>query len=393
MAVKGIKIEHEGNEEIKRLIESYTNAVSEFLSIAISGNITSLGKLNGYRQEIKKKYNISGYTSVLAIKDALAIQKSWKRRKKKKEPEVKKNYMKVLIPYNAKLMKDYRLRVTKQRGDYIYLKLKVGKYQKPFLDAILKEKLKVGEIVIKEDYCVFPVKKEAETFEPEGILSLDINEKSIVGAVLKNGEVEFVEWSLDEVFRIASNCFDRVRRFNKKYPNKHRLWKRITSKYYQNRNRRMDWYLHNILNDIVNLAERKKLVIVMENLKHIKKGVNRRKIKRNKYNNKLQPHRTRYKSLLGRLNRWMPRKIQFLINYKCNWNGIPVEYVNPYNTSKLCPRCEAKVEGFDWTCKCGLGRDRHRIAALNIAKRTEYEGLWFEPDWQVMTMSLSATIS
>jgi hypothetical protein len=87
-------------------------------------------------------------------------------------------FMKVAIPYCARLMDDNKLRVTRQMGDYIYLKLKVGEYQKFFLDTVGKGELNLGEIVIKPGYCIFPVKNGFKPYTPEGILALDINEKT-----------------------------------------------------------------------------------------------------------------------------------------------------------------------------------------------------------------------
>ncbi|KPV63122.1 MAG: hypothetical protein AOA65_1434 [Candidatus Bathyarchaeota archaeon BA1] len=57
-------------------------------------------------------------------------------------------------------------------------------------------------------------------------------------------------------------------------------------------------------------------MVILENLKNIKKGINRRKPKKNKYNGKIQLHRIKPKSLLGRLNRACFHKTQFMIGNK-----------------------------------------------------------------------------
>jgi len=52
------------------------------------------------------------------MKDALAIYKAWRRRKRKKaKPVVKHQFMKAMHGYNAKLMDDNRLRITRKQGD------------------------------------------------------------------------------------------------------------------------------------------------------------------------------------------------------------------------------------------------------------------------------------
>jgi len=395
-AVKGIRIEYEPNGDAVKLLKRYTAMVQEFLDIAYENNLTSIGKLNKYRKEVVQKHRLAGMNSVLAMKDALAIYKAWRRRKgRKSKPVVKHLFMKAMHGYNAKLMDGYRLRITVTKGDYVYLKLKVGKYQQEYLEKVRNGELSLGIIVITPEYCVFPVKKDVELFKPEGLLALDLNEKSIEGLVIKDGKVEFYTWDLKDVFECAVNSFERFRRFQQRYPNRFRLHRKIARRWFGKRNRRIEWMLHNVTKEIVELAEREKLLIVMEDLKGIKYGINRRELKVNKYNGKLQWHRKLPRKLLGRLNRWMVRKIQFMLQYKSDWHATPTTYVNPANTSKLCPRCGSRLEvSPDWhslVCpSCSLQGNRHKIACINIAMRAlenEDEGVWFTPDWRVMQPS------
>lgn len=391
--MKGIKIEYEASDEALELIKQYTKAVQDFLDIAVERKITSLAKMNDYRQEIRTKHNLSGATAVLAMKDALAIYKAWRRRKgKKSKPVVKQLFMKAMHGYNAKLMDDDRLRITRKQGDYIYLKLRVGKFQQEYLEKVRNGELSLGIIVITPEYCVFPVKKEVELFKPEGLLALDLNEKSIEGLVIKDGKIEFYTWDLKDVFECAVNCIERFRRFQSRYPNRFRLHRKVAARWFAKRNRRIDWLLHNATKEIVELAEREKLLIVMEDLKGIKYNINRRELKINKYNGKLQWHRKLPRKLLGRLNRWMVRKIQFILQYKSEWYATPTTYVNPKGTSSRCPRCGGKLEvSPDWhsmMCpSCSLHGNRHKIACVNIAMcalENEDEALGFGADWGVM---------
>ena len=397
-AVKGIRIEYEPNDDAVKLLKRYTAMVQEFLDIAYENNITSIGKLNKYRKEVVKKHGLAGMNSVLAMKDALAIYKAWRRRKgRKAKPVVKHIFMKAMHGYNAKLMDDNKLRITVTRGDYIYLKLKVGKYQREYLEKVRNGKLSLGIIVVTPEYCVFPVKKEVELFKPEGILALDLNEKSTEGLVIRGDKIEFYTWDLKDVFECAVNCFERFRRFQSRYPNRFRLHRKIAAKWFGKRNRRIKWMLHNVTKEIVEFAERKKLLIVMEDLKGIKYGINRRELRVNKHNGKLQWHRKLPRKLLGRLNRWMVRKIQFMLQYKSDWIAVPTAYVNPKGTSSKCPKCGSKLEQSpDWhsmMCpSCNLAGNRHKIACINIAKRAlenEDEALRFGADWGAMQSLLA----
>ena len=57
-----------------------------------------------------------------------------------------------------------------------------------------------------------------------------------------------------------------------------------------------------------------------------------------------------------------------LITYKAQLAGIEVRYVNPYNTSKKCPKCGRinKPKDRTYQCKCGYHGHRDVVAAINI---------------------------
>lgn len=91
--------------------------------------------------------------------------------------------------------------------------------------------------------------------------------------------------------------------------------------------------------------ERGASIIVLENLKNIRKRVKRSK------------------ELNGKLNRWSFRKLQKIIEYKAKLNGIDVVYVKAKGSSSYCPICGEKLSpnrGRRMRCrKCGLEEDRY----------------------------------
>ena len=125
--------------------------------------------------------------------------------------------------------------------------------------------------------------------------------------------------------------------------------------------RRTRQYLHRISRDIVGRAVREKTAIVLENLKGIRKMYRK---------GNGQGHRYR-----RRLNGWQFYELQRQIEYKSQWVGLPVEFIDPRRTSKQCPGC-GKILQEDtrhrrkMLCRnCGLFMDRDVIAAMNIAHR------------------------
>lgn len=115
--------------------------------------------------------------------------------------------------------------------------------------------------------------------------------------------------------------------------------------------------LHHVLSDfdhktakqIIDYAIEKNVgVIKMENLMSINK----------KY------EKSRSKSL----HHWSYRRLQDYIEYKAYIAGIRVMYIDPYNTSRRCPKCGRINHPIDrsYRCTCGFHGHRDAVAALNI---------------------------
>jgi len=132
------------------------------------------------------------------------------------------------------------------------------------------------------------------------------------------------------------------RRQRKSNPEK---WKHLTN--------RKNEILHTVAKRIVEYAKKfEKPCIVMENLK------GRSKKTYNKWNNFL-------------LGSWARRKLQFMIEYKAKWEGIPVVYVNPYKTSRICCYCgsEGKRDGINFYClNCRRQLNADFNASANLAR-------------------------
>ena len=105
----------------------------------------------------------------------------------------------------------------------------------------------------------------------------------------------------------------------------------------------------------------------MEDLKCLRRTVNRKVKKLNRYNHKIEKISVNNKFMKFRLNSFPFRMIQFYIQYKALFNGSPVYFVNPKNTSKICFVCGGTINASEKFCKnCGLDRDIN--ACLNLLK-------------------------
>jgi len=108
---------------------------------------------------------------------------------------------------------------------------------------------------------------------------------------------------------------------------------------------------HKISRNIINLAIKDKVEIIrLEKLTNIRKTT--------RTSRKNEKH----------LHTWSFYRLSKFIEYKANLLGIKVEYVDPSNTSKMCPFCGTlnKTTTRTYKCNCGYRGHRDRVGALNI---------------------------
>ncbi|MDP3727941.1 MAG: zinc ribbon domain-containing protein [bacterium] len=394
--IKGVKIPIQSSNELDTLLRSYRKGKNLFVEKLLISKKTSLSGVNSFRQEVRKQTGLSGGNSVLCSRDALGIYRSYRKKKKNTSaPDVKQLSMSVSLGYNGKLEKN-RLRITVSPRKYVYVSLEMSEYHQQFLSLVNQGLLCLGEILVTPTHCIFTIKKEYTPYTPKGILTLDINEQSIVGLALLEDRVEIMAWSLERVYDLNCKYFEMARNLQRRYPSDTGLHKRVLSHWYKNRKHRVEATLHESLNAIISYAKEKELIIVHEELKNIKESINKRVIKKNIYNGQMLPHRKLPRKILGRLNRAVFRKVQWMLDYKAEWENIPYTYVSAWNNSQMCPICGGKNKSAEWhtfQCSCGSTANRHLNACLNIAKKYENERLRLSLDRSAMNYIMEVSTS
>jgi putative transposase len=204
------------------------------------------------------------------------------------------------------------------------------------------------------------VRKQVEPMRCGGMVAINRNLDNVTLADTEN-QVE--RYNLTQVTLIKARCRQRRRLLSR---NDVKVRKRLYGKYGRLERDRVGWLLHNVSANIVLNAKLRKQAIVMEELKGIRKLY--RKGNRQGAN---------YRS---RMNSWSFGELQRQIQYKADWNGIPVIYVRAHGTSAKCSMCGHKQvlpeENRQLHCpKCGLTVDRDENVARNILAR----GLRFKP--------------
>ena len=395
IAIKTLKLRtlraRKGKDKILRdLMEDWKRLVEFFFDICVRHDVKSKGKLHALAYLAsksivpdKKWHSKYRYT---AMEVAVATYKSWTKLKKKrraeKRPEFKRFFLKLYKESNgAGVYKIFRrgnawfVKIATTPRNSVVLPLVVSDHEAEFLEAWSRGRIVFGEAYMRRlgdgSYELhIAVKKEVEEKDFERRLGVDINERNVTLSVLDGGRVIYAERiSLDSIVELDYTYkMVWIRRLQKKLysgenPKYLPRWKIEIIRRYANRWRqRKEHLLHVVAKRIATLATTFQARIVLEDLRDIKSRI-----------------LNKSKKLNRRLSLADFRKLQFLIEYKARWVGVPVSYINPRRTSRLCPICGFPMTGLsqrELVCRrCGVVFDRDFAASINIALRDVARGV------------------
>ncbi len=221
------------------------------------------------------------------------------------------------------------------------IKLKVFPTEKQ-IKLMREAKVKGAYLVNKEDKWFLNVILEKEVEFPKEI-------KTIIGVDLGINYIAVCSALVDNKF--TNPLFFKGGEWKHLCDRKRKI---TNSESYKKITRRQNEILHTVAKRIVEYAKQfPNPIIVLEKLGHFEN---------NTWNK-------RFNFLLGN---WARRKLQKMIEYKANWEGIPVAYVNPAYTSLTCHYCGARGEreGIWFKCSnCGRTYNADANASMNLAKK------------------------
>jgi IS605 OrfB family transposase len=344
----------------------YRNIVEQLVLYAVKNGITSFTRLKALKyRELRSLYpQLPSHYVYTACQDVSTRVKSFFKRKKK--GLAKKDYPvvnKVSIWLDDHLWRMRSLtsiEIATHRG-WVTIELEPHKQYWKYLnggwrlasEAKVKLDKKNRRLIV---YLVF--KKSVEMFKPSGFISIDVNENHV--AVLVDGRVFLFETGFRDI--VLGYYYRRKRiqeRYDKLYGVNCRVKGRILKRLKERRKKSdLKWKLANI---VVRVAREKQYAVVLEEL-----GEEPAKEMINNVKDDQLRHRIYQASFKG---------IQKAIEEKAKEYGVPVIYVNPRNTSKICPIHNAKIiySNGDRIGKCSKGGElwhRDVVACYNLLLKT-----------------------
>jgi putative transposase len=352
LARKSVKQRFNPDERVLQLMETFRRMTNDCIRIGLAEHKTSLKSLSLACYPELKRYGVPSAYMLGAISRATGILRNYRKLSKKhhtKEPFCTRPGLTTCYGANTHAGK---LRIPGNT------EVPLNIYVQRFLS---QPGLEMRSVTLTTDSVNISVRKLVEPAECTAMVGIDRNLDNVTLADTE-GNVEV--YDLRKVTVIKSQCRRAKQRLQR---NDVKVRERIFRKYGQLERDRVGWLFHNISANIVLQAKLKRQAIAMEDLK----GIRRLYRKGNGQG-------THYRS---RMNSWPYAELQRQIEYKAEWNGIPVIYVKPYGTSASCSMCGHRMlpeENRRLHCtNCGLSLDRDVNTAKNIVTR----GLRFKPVW------------
>jgi putative transposase len=372
MMIKSVGFDLDGGLpfEARFLLEDFRLAVNNAIRAGLQARVTSRNALTklAYRDFRRDHPQMYSQHLVSAFEVAGSALKNYRRLVRK---GVARN-----IPYVRRLMMKAENQAYKldrkngvidlpiRAGCHVRLKLIISQYHRKYLND---DGYSLGSLTLLPDRAIIAFRKEApKPYVPESAISLDTNERSLDGVLIKGDSSSVIKANFPDVAMIQQRHHDRRRRLQKKKSHDRRTARLLCRREGSREHHRVEYRLHQVANAVLTFAENQRSAIVLEDLKGMRP--------------------TRSNELNRRLSLWPRRKLHRIIEYKAQWKGIPVFKVDPRNSSRTCPIC-GKIQysrmGAEFVCECGWHLDRHINASINLLQTAISNGmaggLWFNP--------------
>lgn len=331
------------------MMETFRLMVNDCIRIGFeNNNCSTLKRLSTLAYGKLGKYSIlSGY-KLNAISQACGrlsqMKRSIKRGIKTKSPFIKKPYL-----VNCYGFKINGMLMSIPFKPHQPINILLNNHT---MKILTDETISVRSFTISGSSISICISKQIDENKCQKTIGIDRNLRNIT----VGNKNRIIIYNTAKLTQIKENTTHVLSTFKR---NDHRILKKISAKFGKRRTRRVNQLLHKVSKNIVQNARNSKSIIVFEDLKGIRRLYRKGNGQGSKYRRKL--------------NAWSFYELQRQVEYKAKWEGIPVKFIDPKCTSKLCPRCGKRLQEDRqkrrdlWCGNCKIWQDRDVIAAMNIA--------------------------
>lgn len=235
-------------------------------------------------------------------------------------------------------------------GDRQYFDIPLNDYVREILSD---PSLQLRSFTLTPDAVSICYSKEVSEVVCNNVAGIDRNLHNLT----VGNDKEIVHYDLSKTVEIVKNTRSVMRSFKR---NDARIRKKIYAKYGRRRRNRVNQILHRISKQVAQTAKESQRALAFEDIRRIRQLYKR--------------GNGQYKAYRGLMNSWSFAEIKRQIEYKAQWQGVPVIQLTTNETrrtSQLCPRCGKKMTRKDrrqlWCAECKRWIDRDVAAAMNLS--------------------------
>jgi putative transposase len=352
---KSIKQSYKPSETVLSLMHDYKQMTNDAIRIGLAKGASTMKSLCMLSYEQLTRFKLPSYYKLCAISKAAGIldsrKKSMRRGYKTKDPFLKK--LALISCYGFKITKGGKLRIPFGNRKFEEIPL-----SKRTLKILSDPALNVNSFCLTENSLSLCISKEVEEMKPAGALGIDRNLRNLT--VGNGARVTYYDMSkLVDIGEVTHSIMKSFKR------NDVRIRKEISSKYGRRKAERVKGILHSISKAVVTETKENNQAIVFEDIRNIRSMYRKGNSQGHDYRRQMN-------------NNWPFAEIKRQIEYKAEWEGIPVIHLSKgetRGTSSLCPRCGERLQSDRahrrqlWCTKCGRWLDRDLVAVMNISRR------------------------
>ncbi|MCI4351222.1 MAG: zinc ribbon domain-containing protein [Thermoplasmata archaeon] len=332
---------------------------------ALTSGKTARGSLARFASQQAKLLHLNFYHALAATDLAVALARAHRGRLRRHRAST--------VPYLRRLFlrtshhcfhfdpQTGKLRLSLRSGEWISFQVHVAPYHRSIL---AKPGLRVTQLHLTPERAILIYGKPApEPYAPESLLALDTNEGTLDGVTVAPKEgTHAVRVDFSEIPTIQSCHAKRRRHLARKKATDRRVGKRLLNREGRREHDRVRSRLHPLTKQLVAVAAAHRAALAIEDLSQMPHPRRRGRLARRK------------PSTRRRLSSWPRGELNRQLAYKAAEWGVPIYWVNPFRTSRTCPRCggiavpRSRV-GPVFVCpQCAWSLDRQLNAGANIGR-------------------------
>jgi putative transposase len=333
------------------MLDQFRRMVNDCVRIGVAENVSSLKSLSLKAYKQLEQYDTMSYYKLGAISRATGILRNY-RKARKKVPETREPYAR-----RPQLTTCYGFKVRASEG-VLLLPFRPKQSLRMPLNAhtlrVLSEPgIQIRAVILTGERLSICYAKEVKPIQPCGLIAIDRNLDNLTAA---DSEGRITRRDLAEATEVKA-MYREIRSHMQRRDM--RVRRTVTGKYGRIQSEKVKQILHQASKQIILDAKRKQYGIAMEKLTGM-----RRLYRHGNWQGR------GYRAMM---NSWSYYELQRQIQYKAQWEGIPVIYVKPYGTSVKCSICGSRMkpeENRQLKCpSCEFHVDRDVNAARNILAR------------------------